>query len=165
GRRRAARSGRRAVRADARRPRPAVAPVAAVAAARGAGRVRAAGRMIEAPPQAVQLAFAAAFGAVIGSFLNVLIYRLPLGRSVVWPSSACPHCNRELSWYENVPIVSWLALGAKCRTCGAPISARYPFVEALTALMFAAGWWFYGPSVLLASRLVFGCVLVVLFAI
>jgi leader peptidase (prepilin peptidase)/N-methyltransferase len=121
--------------------------------------------MIYAPPEGVQLAFAAAFGAVIGSFLNVLIYRLPLGRSVVWPSSACPHCSRELSWYENVPIVSWLALRAKCRTCGAPISARYPFVEALTALTFAAAWWLYGPSALLASRLVFGCILIVLFAI
>jgi leader peptidase (prepilin peptidase) / N-methyltransferase len=121
--------------------------------------------MIDVLAPAVQLAFAAAFGAVIGSFLNVLIYRLPLGRSVVWPSSACPSCNRELSWYENVPIVSWLALRARCRTCRAPISARYPLVEALTAALVAAAWWYYGPGVVFASRVVFGSMLIVLFAI
>ena len=121
--------------------------------------------MIDLLPLPVQIGFAAAFGAVAGSFLNVLIYRLPLGRSVVWPSSACPHCGRELSWYENIPVASWLALRARCRTCRAPISARYPFVEALTAAMFAAAWWYYGPGVLLASRLVFGCTLIALFAI
>jgi len=121
--------------------------------------------MIAMLPPAVAIAFAAAFGAVVGSFLNVLIYRLPLGRSVVWPSSACPHCGRELQWYENIPVVSFLALRARCRTCRAPISFRYPFVEALTAAMFAAGWWYYGPGVLLASRLAFGCALIALFAI
>jgi leader peptidase (prepilin peptidase)/N-methyltransferase len=121
--------------------------------------------MIDVLPPAVQIGSAAAFGAIAGSFLNVLIYRLPLGRSVVWPSSACPHCSRELSWYENVPVVSYLALRARCRTCRAGISIRYPFVEVLTAAMFAAGWWYYGPGVLLASRLVFGCALIALFAI
>ena len=108
---------------------------------------------------------AGVFGAVAGSFLNVCIYRLPRGQSVVWPSSACPHCRRQLSWYENIPIVSYLALRARCRTCRGPISARYPIVEGLTALMFAAAWWFYGPGVLLASRLIFGASLIVLFAI
>ncbi len=121
--------------------------------------------MIDLLPPGVALAFAAAFGAVAGSFLNVIIYRLPLDKSVVWPSSACPHCGRELSWYENIPVASWLALGARCRTCRASISARYPFVEALTAVMFAAAWWYYGPGVLLASRLVLGCALIALFAI
>jgi leader peptidase (prepilin peptidase)/N-methyltransferase len=108
---------------------------------------------------------AGAFGAVIGSFLNVCIYRLPLERSVVWPASACPHCARNLAWFENIPIVSWAVLGGRCRSCHAPIGIRYPIVEAITAVMFAAGWWFYGPGVLLASRLVFGCALIVLFAI
>jgi len=108
---------------------------------------------------------AGAFGAVIGSFLNVCIYRLPLERSVVWPASACPHCARNLAWFENIPIVSWTVLGGRCRSCHAPIGIRYPIVEAITAVMFAAGWWFYGPGVLLASRLVFGCALIVLFAI
>jgi len=116
-------------------------------------------------PPALQLAFAAAFGAVVGSFLNVCIYRLPLGRSIVWPASACPQCHRALSWFENIPVASFLALRARCRTCRAPISWRYPFVEALTALFFAFAWWYFGPGVLFVSRLVFGCALIVLFAI
>jgi leader peptidase (prepilin peptidase)/N-methyltransferase len=108
---------------------------------------------------------AAIFGAIVGSFLNVCIYRLPLGRSVVRPGSACVRCGRSLSWFENIPIVSYLALRGRCRSCQAPISGRYPVVEALTALMFAAGWWYYGPGLLLVSRLIFGCALIVLFAI
>jgi leader peptidase (prepilin peptidase) / N-methyltransferase len=108
---------------------------------------------------------AALFGALVGSFLNVCIHRLPLGTSIVWPGSACPHCGRPLAWFENIPIVSYLALRGRCRTCRAPISARYPTIEALTAAMFALGWWYYGPGVLLASRLVLGCALIALFEI
>jgi len=108
---------------------------------------------------------AAVVGGVIGSFLNVCIYRLPLRKSIVWPASACESCRRELSWYENLPIVSWVVLGAKCRTCRAPLSIRHPIVEALTAIMFGTAAWYYGPTLLLASRLVFGCALIVLFAI
>ena len=108
---------------------------------------------------------AAAFGAVVGSFLNVCIHRLPLGTSIVWPGSACPHCARPLAWFENVPIVSYLALRGRCRGCRAPISARYPTVEVLAAAMFALAWWQYGPGVLLASRLVLGCALIVLFEV
>lgn len=111
------------------------------------------------------LTFAALFGAVIGSFLNVCIHRLPRGTSIVWPASACPTCGRALSWFENIPVVSYVFLRGRCRTCRAPISPRYPVVEALTAAMFALAWWYYGPGPLLASRLVFGCMLVVLFAI
>jgi len=70
-----------------------------------------------------------------------------------------------LSWYENLPVVSYLALRGRCSTCRGPISIRYPFVEALTAAMFALAWWYYGPGALLASRLVLGCALIVLFAI
>ena len=121
--------------------------------------------MIDTLPPALAIAAAAAFGAVVGSFLNVVIYRLPLGKSIVWPSSACPHCTRELSWYENIPVASFLALRGRCRTCRARISLQYPLVEALTAVMFGAAWWYYGPGPLLASRLVFGCALIVLFAI
>jgi leader peptidase (prepilin peptidase)/N-methyltransferase len=84
---------------------------------------------------------------------------------VVWPASACGSCARELSWFENIPVLSYAVLSGRCRSCHAPISIRYPIIEALTALMFAAGWWYYGPSLLLASRLVFGCALIVLFAI
>ena len=121
--------------------------------------------MTETLPPLFGLIAAGAFGAIVGSFLNVCIYRLPLGSSIVWPSSACPHCKRELSWYENIPVASFLALRARCRTCKAPISMRYPFVEALTSVLFVLAWWYYGPGAMLASRLVFGCALIVLFAI
>jgi leader peptidase (prepilin peptidase)/N-methyltransferase len=121
--------------------------------------------MIDEVPPALLIVAAGALGAIVGSFLNVCIYRLPLGKSIVWPSSACPFCGRELSWYENIPVVSFLALRARCRTCAAPISGQYPVVEALTAVMFAGAWWYYGPQPLLASRLILGCALIVLFAI
>ena len=111
------------------------------------------------------LTFATLFGALIGSFLNVCIHRLPRGTSIVWPASACPTCGRALSWFENIPIVSYAFLRGRCRTCRTPISSRYPIVEALTAAMFGLAWWYYGPTPLLASRIVFGCMLIVLFAI
>lgn len=113
----------------------------------------------------VLIAFAAALGAAIGSFLNVCIYRVPRRLSLVRPPSACPSCGRRLAWFENVPVLGWIALGGRCRTCRAPIAVRYPIVETVTAAMFAAAWWYYGPSPLLASRLVLGCALIVLFAI
>jgi leader peptidase (prepilin peptidase) / N-methyltransferase len=116
-------------------------------------------------PLAAELAGAGILGAVVGSFLNVIIYRLPLGKSVVWPASMCAKCSRPLSWYENVPIVSFLALRARCRTCGAPISWQYPIVEAVTAAMFAVLYWLLGPSLLFVSRAAFGSALVALFAI
>jgi leader peptidase (prepilin peptidase)/N-methyltransferase len=115
--------------------------------------------------QPLFVGLAAIVGAMIGSFLNVCIYRLPLRKSIVWPASACESCGRELAWYENLPIVSWIALGARCRTCKAPLSVRHPIVEVLTALMFAVAAWHDGPGLLLASHLVFGCALIVLFAI
>ncbi len=105
------------------------------------------------------------FGALVGSFLNVCIYRLPLGKSIVWPGSACGSCGHPLSWFENIPFVSYAVLGGRCRSCRASISIRYPIVEALTALLFATAWWYYGPGMLLVSRLIFGCALLVLFAI
>lgn len=116
-------------------------------------------------PMAWQVAVAAAFGAIVGSFLNVCIYRVPRGGSIVLPASACPSCRHQLSWYENIPIFSWIVLGGRCRSCRAWIGVRYPIVEALTAAMFAGAWWYYGPSLLFVSRIVFGCALIVLFAI
>lgn len=104
-------------------------------------------------------------GAVVGSFLNVCIYRLPRGQSVLWPGSACPGCRRPLAWFENVPILGYVALRGRCRTCGVPISVQYPLIELVTAVLFAAAWWYYGPGALLVSRLMFGCALIVLFAI
>jgi leader peptidase (prepilin peptidase) / N-methyltransferase len=77
-------------------------------------------------------------GAVVGSFLNVVIHRLPRGESLVHPRSRCPACGAQIAEYDNVPIVSWLVLRGRCRYCGAPISPRYPVVELLTALTFAA---------------------------
>ncbi len=109
--------------------------------------------------------FAAGMGAAVGSFLNVVIYRLPLRMSLAWPASACPSCKRPLSWYENIPIVSYTLLGGKCRTCRTPLTIRYPIVELLCALMFLGAWWLYGPTLLLASRLLLGCALIALFAI
>src|SRR6185436_10007484 len=162
--RRTHRSGWRAVRAP-KRPRSPRERVAAQSAADRARATAAALVMIDTLPAALGIALAAAVGAIVGSFLNVCIYRLPLRKSVVWPSSACTKCGRELSWYENIPVLSWLALRAQCRTCHTPISVRYPLVEALTATMFALAWWQYGPGALLASRLVLGCALIVLFAI
>ena len=111
------------------------------------------------------IALAAIAGAAIGSFLNVCIHRLPLGQSIVWPGSACPTCKGAVAWYDNIPILSWLVLGARCRSCRARISIRYPIVEALTSVMCAGALWYYGPGALFLSRFVFGCALVVLFAI
>lgn len=84
----------------------------------------------------VLLVFIAAFGLAIGSFLNVITYRVPAGLSVVSPPSACPRCGHQITARDNVPIVSWLLLRASCRSCKAPISARYPLVEAITAVVF-----------------------------
>jgi leader peptidase (prepilin peptidase) / N-methyltransferase len=84
------------------------------------------------------VALAAVVGAVVGSFLNVVIHRLPRGESLVHPRSRCPGCGKQIASYDNVPIVSWLALRGRCRHCGEPISPRYPVVELLTALTFAA---------------------------
>ena len=87
---------------------------------------------------AVGVALIGVLGALIGSFLNVVIHRVPLGESIVFPGSRCPDCGAELAPWENVPVVSWLLLRGRCRHCGAPISARYPAVELLTAGVFAS---------------------------
>jgi leader peptidase (prepilin peptidase)/N-methyltransferase len=108
---------------------------------------------------------AVALGLIVGSFLNVLIYRRPRGESVVWPGSHCPACRRSLAWFENVPVLGWLALRGRCRTCRASIPATYPLVEAATGGLFLLGLLVYGPTLLLGVRLLFICALVVLFAI
>ena len=84
------------------------------------------------------------FGSMVGSFLNVCIYRLPLGQSIVSPPSHCPHCKYSIPWYLNVPLVTWLYLRGKCRNCGAPISIRYFLVELLTAVTFLGCWLAFG---------------------
>lgn len=95
-------------------------------------------------PVIAALVLAAVAGLAIGSFSNVVIHRLPIGMSVVAPRSRCPHCEHQLSEWDNIPVLSWLLLRGKCRSCGAPISARYPLVElgvaALYVAVVAAAW-------------------------
>jgi len=111
------------------------------------------------------LVIAALFGLVIGSFLNVCIYRLPRDQSVVWPASRCTTCGREIAWYENVPVLSWLALRGRCRTCGERISVMYPIVEAATGALFALTAAHFGITPLFVVRALFGCAMIVLFVI
>ncbi len=82
------------------------------------------------------LLYSFAVGACVGSFLNVVIYRLPAGRSIVSPPSSCPKCGARIRWYDNIPLLSYLLLGGRCRNCREPIPLRYPLVEFLTALLF-----------------------------
>ncbi len=84
------------------------------------------------------------FGAVVGSFLNVCIHRMPLGESIISPPSHCPHCRYSIPWYLNIPLFTWLWLGGRCAHCKAPISPRYFVVELLTATLFAACWIEFG---------------------
>lgn len=95
-----------------------------------------------------QVVFAFAFGACVGSLTNVLVYRLPLGLSVVSPPSRCPKCSTMLTWRENIPIFGWILLRGKCRFCKAPISAEYPLVETFVAAMFAVFYtlWYIVPA-------------------
>jgi leader peptidase (prepilin peptidase)/N-methyltransferase len=109
--------------------------------------------------------FATLFGLNIGSFLNVCIHRLPLKESVVSPGSHCPHCGYALTWRDNLPLLSYAMLGGRCRSCRAPISIRYPFVEAITAAIFIWHVYVFGATPLLAVRIAFACALIVLFAI
>ena len=91
------------------------------------------------------------FGSMVGSFLNVCIYRMPRGLSVVSPPSHCPHCGYSIPWFLNIPLLTWLSLRGKCANCRAPISPRYFFVELLTGLLFLGAWLMAGPqSALLA---------------
>lgn len=94
-------------------------------------------------------------GLVIGSFINVLAYRIPLGRSVITPPSACPACSAPIRPRDNIPVVSWLLLRGRCRQCGTKISPRYPIVEGLTAVAFAATAWYVGAQWVLVSLLWF----------
>jgi Type II secretory pathway, prepilin signal peptidase PulO and related peptidases len=92
-----------------------------------------------------------AFGSLIGSFLNVVVYRVPAGRSIVSPPSACGSCGHAVRAYDNIPIVSWLVLRGRCRDCAAPISVRYPFVELGAAVAFGVVAWHFLPDVLAAG--------------
>jgi leader peptidase (prepilin peptidase)/N-methyltransferase len=92
-------------------------------------------------PEPLVILFAALFGALVGSFLNVALWRIPRGESVVSPGSHCPSCGTPLQPLELVPVVSWVALRGRCRTCGVHISARYPLVELGCGALFALIAW------------------------
>lgn len=102
------------------------------------------------------------FGLVIGSFLNVVIHRVPRKESVVWPASHCPRCGVALRKRDNVPLISYLALRGRCRDCGTRISSRYPLVELVAGLLFAAASYRFGPSLELVSALILICALLAL---
>jgi leader peptidase (prepilin peptidase)/N-methyltransferase len=118
--------------------------------------------LLPAPLDSLAAALALVLGAVIGSFLNVVIARVPAGESIVSPGSRCPRCGAPIRWYDNVPVVSWLLLRARCRSCRAPISARYPLVEALVAGLALLAWRRHDLTLAAPAELVLGALLVAL---
>ena len=115
--------------------------------------------------ESVGLVFLVIGGLAVGSFLNVCIHRLPRHESLLWPSSHCPTCGRALRWFENVPVLSYVALGGRCRTCRVRISPVYPLVELVTPVLFVVQYWQLGWQPLLWVRLLFSCAMVVLFVV
>ena len=113
-------------------------------------------------PDAVGFIFVFAVGAIVGSFLNVVIHRVPNEQSIVFPSSTCPKCKTSIKPYDNIPIVSWLILGGKCRACSSPISFRYPAVELLTALTFVFVYWRTDLTPILPVYLAFAAAMIAL---
>lgn len=116
-------------------------------------------------PDTVVMFYALLIGLCIGSFLNVVIYRLPLGQSLVSPGSRCTKCGYQLRWYDNVPVLSWALLGGRCRQCRTSISVQYPIVEVVTAVLFVLVAWLTPVGPLLVSRLILVAILVALFGI
>jgi leader peptidase (prepilin peptidase)/N-methyltransferase len=110
----------------------------------------------------VAIVFSFAFGAAFGSFLNVVIHRVPREESIVFPNSACPKCKKPIKPFDNIPLISWLVLRGKCRNCGEPISARYPAVELLTAVLFVIVYLCIGFTPFLPVALAFAVVMVAL---
>ena len=103
--------------------------------------------------QTLTLVFAGLLGLILGSFFNVCIYRIPQGKSIVWPGSFCPKCNTPIKWYDNIPLLSYLLLRGKCRQCKAPISMQYPLVELVTGILTVLFVWKLGISVWTAVQL------------
>ena len=112
----------------------------------------------------VWIAFVFLMGLIIGSFLNVCILRIPAGLSVVRPSSRCPKCHAEIKAYDNIPVLSWLILGGKCRRCKTKISPMYPSIEFLTGVLFVVCYLLFGESLATAKWCVLSALLVVLTA-
>jgi leader peptidase (prepilin peptidase)/N-methyltransferase len=115
--------------------------------------------------EAYQLAILALLGLAVGSFLNVCIHRLPRDQSLNSPPSRCPSCEYRLRWFDNIPVLSYVLLGGRCRKCRTRISIRYPLVELITMVLFLVHGAVFGWSALLVPRLAFACAMVVLFAI
>ena len=113
-------------------------------------------------PVSLLAAWCAAVGAVVGSFLNVVIARVPVRQSIVHPGSRCPACGVHIHWYDNIPILSWFLLHARCRSCGARISARYPAIEVLGAALALAAWVRHGLTPAAAAELAFTAALIAL---
>jgi len=112
--------------------------------------------------QQVILLFVFLLGLVIGSFLNVCILRIPADKSIVTPSSKCPKCGKAIAPYDNIPVVSWMVLGGKCRNCKTKISAMYPAVELLTGLLFVGCYLAFGLTIDALKWAIFAALLVVL---
>jgi len=110
-------------------------------------------------PESFAIGAAAVFGALLGSFLNVCILRLPANESLVRPRSRCPKCGAMVVWYDNIPVLSWLVLRGRCRHCGQPISIQYPLIEALVAALWGAALWYYGATVTAVQAAVLGTIL------
>lgn len=104
-------------------------------------------------------------GLLVGSFLNVCIYRMPKHETVLWGRSRCLTCGRQIRAWENIPVVSFLILRGRCAGCRTPLSWQYPIVEVTTAIAFGCGAWLFGPTLLLVSRLVFAAAMIVLFTV
>ena len=111
------------------------------------------------------LVVAALFGLCIGSFLNVVIYRLPLRQSLATPPSRCRRCGYSLRWFDNLPVLSWVLLRGRCRKCGVSVSWQYPLVELITAALFVLVVWLTPIGPLMAARLLLVCILIALFGI
>jgi leader peptidase (prepilin peptidase)/N-methyltransferase len=107
-------------------------------------------------------AVVAFFGLCVGSFLNVVIARVPRGESIVRPRSRCPGCRKPIAGYDNIPVLSWVLLRGRCRSCGQPISARYPLVEIVCAVLVFAVWRRFGPTSAFLGHAAFAAALLAL---
>ena len=106
--------------------------------------------------------FVAVLGAALGSFLNVLIYRLPEEKSIIFPASNCPHCGKPIRFYDNIPVISFILLKGRCRACRGKISFRYPLVELITAVLSLLLFWKFGLTFKYLFSFIFVCALIVI---
>jgi leader peptidase (prepilin peptidase)/N-methyltransferase len=116
-------------------------------------------------PREALIGFAGLLGLVVGSFLNVVIHRLPQGESLLHPGSHCPACAAPVRWFDNVPVFAWIWLRGRCRDCAAPISPRYPAIELLCGVLFAVIAWSYGPVLMTPVWWIFTAALIATAAI